>query len=168
VKTGRPLWHLLPVTKWHRPTAREIAEEKRRAALAVAKARWIEQEVRKLENRVFITFSHFGDAVDPGLTRLGESGIPEKSLVKREAADASGIWLRFRNNSRLPIQLFTDSVYLPRGQKCGYNTPQGKFFHGLCQDAEIGFASEWWTRRRTRFVTVSISAVCRRCRQTRR
>ena len=115
VKTGKRLWHLLPIREWHRPTASEIAEQRRAQALAQARERRIEQHVRKLKKNVFIKFSHFGDTVNRLEARLGATDTPKISLVKRSEAEASGIWLRLHNNSRSPIEISSESVYLPVG-----------------------------------------------------
>ena len=140
VKTGKRLWHLLPIREHYRPTASEIAEAERLQALAEAKARRIEQHVQTLKKNVFVKFSHFGDTVNRLETRLGATDTPKISLVKRSEAEASGIWLRLHNNSGLPIEISTESVYLPIGAaaKCGYQARPGVFFHGLCKDGEIG------------------------------
>jgi hypothetical protein len=71
---------------------------------------------------------------------LGSTDTPKISLAKRSEADASGIWLRLNNTSSLPIEISTESAYLPIGRaaKCGYRTRAGAFFHGLCNDGEIG------------------------------
>ena len=138
VKSGKRLWHILPIRERHRPTAVEIADQKRAAALKAANERRAEEDTQRLKNHVFITFSHFGQPTDPGETRLAETGRPNKSLSKQSDTQATGIWLRLLNASRLPINLSTESVYLPGKQKCGYQTSQGRFFYGLCERAEIG------------------------------
>jgi hypothetical protein len=93
-----------------------------------------------LKENVFVKFSHFGDTVNRLETRLGSTDTPKISLVKRSEAEASGIWLRLHNNSSLPIEISTESVYLPLGPaaRCGYRTRAGAFFHGLCNNGEIG------------------------------
>lgn len=140
VKTGKRLWHLLPIRERYRPTAKEIVEARRMQALAQAKARRIEQHVQTLKKNVFVKFSHFGDTVNRLQTQMAATDTPKISLAKRSEAEASGIWLRLHNNSRLPIEIGTDSIYLPVGPaaKCGYQTREGRFFHGLCNDGEIG------------------------------
>ena len=60
------------------------------------------------------------------------------SLMRRDEADATGIWLILRNDSRLPIYLSTDSIYIRSGSKCGYQSSRNKFFAGLCDGSEIG------------------------------
>lgn len=138
VKSGKRLWHILPIRERHRPTTEEIADQKHAATLKAADERRAEQDTQRLKNRVFIRFSHFGEPTDPGETRLAETGRPNKSLSQQSDTLATGIWLRLLNASRLPINLSTESIYLPPKKKCGYQTGQGKFFYGLCEGAEIG------------------------------
>jgi WD40 repeat protein len=138
VKTGARLWHILPIRESHRPTATEIAGQKQAAALAAAKEKVATRNTERLSNKVFIKFSHFGEATSPSETRLAETGRPNKSLIRQDESEATGIWLRLHNNSRLPINLETESIYLPTENKCGYRTSTGKFFDGLCQGSEIG------------------------------
>ncbi|MEA2205750.1 MAG: hypothetical protein QOE77_2526 [Blastocatellia bacterium] len=138
VQSGRRVWHMLPVRELQQPTAAEIAGQKRALLLAAADARRAAADTRRLSKNVFLTFSHFGDPADSGEARLAETGRPDKSLVRRAEAEATGIWLRLHNNSRLPIKLSTDSIYFPTSKKCGYQTRPGKFFGGLCEGAEIG------------------------------
>lgn len=64
-----------------------------------------------------------------------EKGEPNKSLTKQSAADANGVWLRFRN-SPLPISFRTDSFYLPR-PNCGVKLSNGANGPGLCDGREI-------------------------------
>lgn len=138
VKSCKRLWHILPIRERYRPTAEETADQKHAAALKAADERRAEQDTQRLKNGVFITFSHFGEPTDPGETRLAETGRPNKSLSQQSDTLATGIWLRLLNASRLPINLSTESIYLPTKKKCGYQTGQGKFFYGLCEGAEIG------------------------------
>ena len=138
VKTGARLWHVLPIKELNRPTAAELAEERRLAALTAAKERVAARDTNQLSNKVFIRFSHFGEPVDLAEIHLAETGRPNKSLVHRTEKEATGIWLRLRNNSRLPIQFSTDSIYLPTDARCGYRTSTNKFFNGLCESSEIG------------------------------
>jgi WD40 repeat protein len=138
VKTGARLWHILPIRERYRPTATEIAEQKQAAALAAAKEKVAAQDAERLSRGVFLEFSHFGEATDPRETRIAETGIPNTSLIRRDESDATGIWLRLHNNSRLPIKLSTESIFIPTGKNCGYRTSTGKFFNGLCESSEFG------------------------------
>ena len=138
VKTGARLWHILPVREIYRPTATEIAEQKQAVALAAAKEKVAARDTERLSHEIFIKFSHFGEATNPAETRIAETGRPNTSLIRRDQSEATGIWLRLHNNSSLPINLWTESIYLPSEKKCGYRTSAGKFFHGLCESSEIG------------------------------
>ncbi len=138
VKSGARLWHIVPIRERHRPTAEEIADEKNEAALKATKERQAELDTQVLKKNVFVTFSHFGDFADLAAKRLVETGQPDTSLVRRNEADASAIWLRLHNNSRLPINFSTESIYLTGKKECGYRTSMGKFSYGLCEGAEIG------------------------------
>lgn len=138
VKTGARLWHILPIRESHRPTATEIAEQKQATALAAAKEKVAARDTERLSHEIFIKFSHFGEATNPAKTRLAETGRPNKSLIRRDESEATGIWLRLHNNSSLPINLWTESIYLPTEKKCGYRTSAGRFFNGLCEGSEIG------------------------------
>lgn len=138
VKTGARLWHILPVRERYRATATEIAEQKQAAALAAAKEKIAARDTERLSHRVFIKFSHFGEVTDPRETRIAETGRPNTSLIRREESEATGIWLRLHNNSRLPIKLWTENIVLPTDEKCGYRTSTGKTFNGLCESSEFG------------------------------
>ena len=140
VKTGVRLWHILPVTELNRyqPSAAEVAEQRRAASLAAAKERLAARVTKQLETKVFMSFSHFGEPANPLEARFVESGLPNKSLIRRDERDAAGIWLRLHNNSRLPIRFETESSYVRSGSNCGYLSSGNKFFAGLCDGSEIG------------------------------
>lgn len=140
VKSGARLWNILPVRelRLYQLTPAEIAEQNRAAALAEAKEKLAAQTTKRLEKKVFISFSHFGEASNPLEARFVETGAPNNSLIRRDEADATGIWLRLHNNSNLPISFLTFSSYLSASTKCGYNTSTNKFFNGLCDGSEIG------------------------------
>jgi len=138
VKTGNRLWHILPVKELYRPTATEIAEAKRAAVLAATRERVTAARTKKLSKEISIGFSHFGDSPNAAETRLAESAQPNKSQTRRAESEANGIWLRLHNDSSLPINLWTESIYLPTEVKCGYKTSGDKFFYGLCEGSEIG------------------------------
>jgi DNA-binding beta-propeller fold protein YncE len=138
VKTGARLWHILPVREIQRPTAIEIAEQKHAAALAAAKEEVAARETERLSQKVFLRFSHFGEVTNPAEMRMAETARPKKSLIRRDESEATGIWIRLHNDSSLPIQLWTESIFIPSGKKCGYRTSTGKFFIGLCEGSEFG------------------------------
>jgi hypothetical protein len=108
-------------------------------AAARAKARQIEQDAETLKAHVFIKFSHFGDSLERSEDLVALITDPSTSLLKRKKADASAIWMRLHNNSRLPIKISTETLYIPprNVEKCGYRTTKGHFFHGLCDGDEI-------------------------------
>jgi WD40 repeat protein len=138
VKSGKRLWHLLPVKEKHRPTPEETAEQKLEAQRAEEEAERIEQEVAALAANVSISFEHYGEPNNPAEMHLAETGQPNKSLDKQSKEEATGIWLRLHNDSPLPISLFTESIYLPSKEHCGYQPSAKKFYYGLCEGAEIG------------------------------
>ena len=136
VKTGARLWHLLPVTEIERPTATATAEQRRAAALAAAEARSANLIAAKESAKVSVSFSHYGEASDPSQARFGETGLANMSLIRKPKSEATGVWFRFQNNSSLPISLATQSSYLTRDKKCGYES-RTRYFAGPCNGAEV-------------------------------
>jgi hypothetical protein len=127
----------------YQPTELEIrlTKEKaqRQAAIDEAKAQRDKQaaiDTEHFKKQVHITFEHYGEMTDPGEQRMVESDEPNKSKVKKSAADANAIWLRLHNDSPLPIQIPTQSMYLPN-PKCFYEFSNGAKIFGLCDDREI-------------------------------
>ena len=119
-------------------------KEQRQAKLSEAKARRDKQaaiDTEKFRKQVFITFEHYGDMTDPGEQRIVESDEPKKSKVKKSAKDADALWLRLHNDSLLPIEIPTQSMYLPN-PKCFYELSNGKKCLGLCNDREISIWHE--------------------------
>ncbi len=106
--------------------------------MAAAKEKIAARDTERLSHKIFLKFSHFGEVTDPRETRIAETGRPNMSLIRRDEKEATGIWLRLHNNSRLPIQLSTECMFIPTGKKCGYTTSTGKFFYGLCESSEFG------------------------------
>lgn len=138
VQTGKRLWNILPVREKYRPTPEEVAEQNLENQHAEEEAKRIEQEVAASAPKVFVTFEHYGEPTNMMETRIAETGKPNKSLSKQNEANATGIWLRLHNDSPLPISMFTESMYLPGKDRCGYSSSKGKFYYGLCEGAEIG------------------------------
>ncbi|HEX8494980.1 MAG TPA: WD40 repeat domain-containing protein [Pyrinomonadaceae bacterium] len=140
VETGNKLWQLLPSYQPSEVEIRLTEEKKRRQAkLNELQARRDKQaaiDTAIYKKQVYITFEHYGDMTDPGEQRLMESGEPNKSKVKKSARDANAIWLRLHNDSPLPIEIPTRSMYLPN-PKCFYRLQTGKKVPGLCNDREI-------------------------------
>ncbi len=93
-------------------------------------------DIEKFKKLIYLTFEHFGDMTDPGEKRLVESDEPKESTTKKSAANANAIWLRLHNDSPLPIQIPTQSMYLPN-PKCFYETSTGAKIFGLCDKREI-------------------------------
>ncbi len=114
-------------------------KKQRQAILGEAKARRDKQaaiDTAKIRKQVYITFEHYGDMIDPGEQRMVELDEPNKSKVKKSAKDANAVWLRLHNDSPLPIEIPTQSMYLPN-PKCSYELSNGKKILGLCDDQEI-------------------------------
>jgi hypothetical protein len=70
-----------------------------------------------------------------------EKRDPQTSLITQSTADASDVWLRFRNNSPLPINFSTLSFYLPR-PSCGVKFSNGSNLPGLCDRLEVSVLYE--------------------------
>src|SRR5262245_36683 len=139
VKSGGLQWKLLPV-----PSEEEvrIVEEnaKRLATLKAERERRIREadaEAAAWEGKIRISFESYGEPIDHMNLRLAEPARPYRKPKKQSAQTATGVWLRFRNDSYLPITFSTDSLYMKRGAKCGYKTSAGKFFEGLCDGTEV-------------------------------
>jgi WD40 repeat protein len=86
--------------------------------------------------RIYITFDHYGDMSDPGSRRMAESNVANESKAKKVASEASAVWLRLNNNSSLPIEVPTQSMYM-RDPNCFHLFPNGEKMYGLCKDREI-------------------------------
>ena len=93
-------------------------------------------ETEKFKKQVYMSFDHYGDMRDPGEQRIMESGVPSKSKVRKSRKDANAIWLRLHNDSPLPIQIPTQSMYLPN-PKCSFEFSAGNKILGLCSDRDI-------------------------------
>jgi WD40 repeat protein len=138
-KGGVLQWSLLPL-----PSEEEVkaAEErsKRFASLKAERERRIRQadaEAATWEGKIRITFESYGEPINPMNVRMMEPARSHRKPKVRSARTASGVWLRFRNDSSLPITFSTDSFYLNRGARCGYTGAAGKFFAGLCDGTEV-------------------------------
>jgi WD40 repeat protein len=138
VKTGKLFWHILPVEELHRSTPAEIAEQKLKEQRAAEEAERAEREVALLTQKVSITFDHYGEPTNPRETHIAETSQPNKSLSRQSKEEATGVWLRLRNDSTLPLSISTESIYLPGKERCGYQSTTGTFYNGLCEGAEIG------------------------------
>jgi WD40 repeat protein len=137
LESGKMIWSLFQIDR------QEFEEKKAGEVRRIAsinrdkdKAKLADIENENYKNRVYITFEHYGDMIDPGEQRILESDEPKKSKAKKSAADASGIWLRLHNDSPLPIKIPTQSMYLPN-PKCFFEFSNGNRILGLCDDREI-------------------------------
>lgn len=138
VNNGKLVWNAVPID-WEAEKRSELASQKRMAATAAAEAEKrrtsvdADKETSTWRNRVSIVFDHYGEPINPLEQRMMEKGTPNKSLTVQAAAEATGVWLRFRNDSPLHITFSTNSFYLPR-KDCGGKPAT---VAGLCNDAEI-------------------------------
>jgi WD40 repeat protein len=134
-------WTLLPEFV---PSAAEIrlAEEKDLRVAEVVKNKKIRNReatayVRANRNKVYITLEHYGEMSDPGEKRMIERSELNQSKSKKSSAESNAIWLRLHNDSSLPIEVPTESMYLS-DPKCFHQFPNGEKLSGLCRDREIG------------------------------
>lgn len=93
-------------------------------------------DIQKSKQEVFITFEHYGDMTDPGEQRMVESDEPNKSKTSKPAEAANAVWLRLHNESVLPIEIPTQSMYLPN-KHCFFELKSGRKVFGLCDKREI-------------------------------
>lgn len=93
-------------------------------------------DIQKSKQEVFITFEHYGDMTDPGEQRMVESDEPNKSKTSKPAEAANAVWLRLHNESVLPIEIPTQSMYLPN-KNCFFELKSGRKVFGLCDKREI-------------------------------
>ena len=93
-------------------------------------------DIQKLKQQVFITFEHFGDMIDPGEKRMLESDEPKESKISKPAEVANAVWLRLHNESALPLEIPTQSIYLP-SKDCFFELKSGRKVFGLCDKREI-------------------------------
>lgn len=139
-KSGGGLrWGLLPLPAKEGVKAAE-EKAKRVAGLMAERAQRIRQanaEAATWEGKIRITFESYGEPINPMNARMMEPARPHQKPREQSAKTASGVWLRLRNDSPLPITFRTDSFYLNPGGKCGYTTSAGKFFAGLCDGTEV-------------------------------
>jgi hypothetical protein len=146
VQTGKLIWSVIPIDWEAQKRAEEEAQKEAKASAGLEAERKREirdgdKEAAAWEKQVTIAFEHFGEPINPLEQRMMEKGEPNKSLTKQSAADARGVWLRFSNNSPLPISFRTDSFYLPR-PNCGVKLSNGENGPGLCDGREISIQYE--------------------------
>ena len=140
VETGEKLWQLIPS---YQPGELEIKlteeKEKRQAVLNKAKNKRDEQaaiDTEKYKKQIYITFEHYGDTSDAGEKRMVESSQPKESNTKKSRENSNAVWLRLHNDSPLPINIPTQSMYLPNA-KCFFEFANKLKINGLCDGAEI-------------------------------
>jgi WD40 repeat protein len=139
VKRGDLQWKSLPL-----PSEEEVSmveEQVNRLENLKAehdrKIREADTEAATWEGKIRISFESYGKPINPMNARIIEPVRPHRKHNEQSARTATGVWLRFRNESHLPIKFSTDSLYLDRVGKCGYKTGAGKFFEGLCDGTEV-------------------------------
>lgn len=111
--------------------------DQRRAELSAAReerAKRAAIETMLHAGKIFVRFEHYGDMASPGDLKIMESGEASKSAVTKPEQDANAAWLRLSNESPLPIEIPTQSLYL---SKCSYTGPDGGVLPGLCNNQEI-------------------------------
>lgn len=140
VETGGKLCQLIPSYQASDLETRLTKKkEQRQAIINHAEKRRERQaaiDTGILKRHVYITFEHYGEMTNPGEQRLAESDEPNKSKILKPAAEANAIWLRLHNDSRLPIKIPTQSIYLPN-PNCSYEFSRGHKILGLCPNREI-------------------------------
>lgn len=93
-------------------------------------------DIQKLKQLVFITFEHLGEMTDPGEQRMIESDEPNKSKLSIPAETGNAVWLRLHNESSLPIEIPTQSMYFPN-RNCFFELKSKRKVFGLCDKREI-------------------------------
>ena len=134
-------WSLLPEFT-PSPAETRLTDEK---ALRVAEVNKRKQErgreaaayVKRFRNTVYVTFEHYGDMSDPGEKHMIEPNELKESKKSKPVAESNAVWLRLHNNSTLPIEVPTQSMYMP-DPKCFHQFPNEEKLFGLCKDREIG------------------------------
>jgi hypothetical protein len=137
LESGKTIWSLFPIDP-QEFDAKKAAEARRIASINRDKenARLADIENQPYKDKVYISFDHYGDMTPLGEQRIAESPIPNKSKIKKSAAEATAIWLRLHNDSPLPVSVPTHSIYLPN-RKCFHKFPDGQELFGLCDGSEI-------------------------------
>lgn len=146
LKSGHLQWSLLPLRSKSKEEIEADEERARQVAILNAererRKREAEDDAATWKGKVGISFESYGEPADLMSARLAEPAKPYQKLKDQSVRTASGIWLRLRNDSPLPITFSTVSLYLNRGAKCGYTTAAGKFFEGLCDGTGVNIRYE--------------------------
>ncbi len=139
--SGKRRWQLLPDFQPSRTEINLEAEKNVRIdVLAKKKANrenLAARYVRNFRKKVYVTFEHYGDMSDPGEKRMVESDEVKESKTMISATESNAVWLRLHNDSTLPIEVPTESMYL-RDTQCFFEFPNKEKVYGLCKDREIG------------------------------
>lgn len=139
--TGKKLWQLLPSFQPGELEQKLVAERDLRIAkLKEVTARRDKQaalDVAKYRSKVYLTFEHYGDMSDPGEKKMAESDQPKESKAAKAAGESNAAWLRLHNDSPLPIQIPTESMYILSTGKCFHLFSNGEKMNGLCNNREI-------------------------------
>ena len=141
IETGNLVWSLIPIDWEAENRSREIARKNAEisARIRVEQERQIREAdkmVAAWKNQITISFEHFGSPKNPLEQHMMESGERQESLSVQPPDESTGVWLRLRNNSTLPISFRTDSFYLPR-KNCGTKRSNGTVAPGLCDWMEV-------------------------------
>jgi hypothetical protein len=83
-----------------------------------------------------VTFEHYGDMSVPAEKRMVEKNELKESKEAKPSAESNAVWLRLHNETTLPIEVPTQSMYMP-DPKCFFQFPNGEKLSGLCKDREI-------------------------------
>lgn len=140
ISSEKQIWSLFPIDLEECLT--KLAAETRRVAYVnheKERAKSADVETEAFKDKVYVTLDHYGEMTPLADQKIAESGEPNKSKVKKSATDANAIWLRLHNDSPLPIQVPTQSIYFS-GAKCSYEFPDGEKLNGLCDNREINVA----------------------------
>lgn len=135
------LWQLIPDFE-PSPTELKLAEESRRQRQGIAdiKSKRDKQasiDVAKYSKQIEVSFLHFGNMSDPGNKKMIESDkLNESNRVTSKKA-ANTAWFRLTNHSPLPVNIPTESMYLPN-PKCFHQFSNGEKLFGSCGEREVG------------------------------
>jgi len=119
MQSGRLQWSLLPLPSKEEIEAR--GEKARQFAILDAererKLQQADAEAATWEGKIRISFESYGEPTDLMNVRLAEPARPYRKPKDQSAQTASGVWLKLRNDSHLPITFSTVGLYLNRGAK---------------------------------------------------
>ena len=138
--TGKKLWQLLPSFQPGELEQKLDAESDVRLAklkeITTRRNKQAALDVAKYRAKVYLTFEHYGDMSDPGEKKMMESDQPKESKAVKAAGESNAVWLRLHNDSPLPVQIPTESMYMRAGE-CFHLFSNGEKMNGLCDNREI-------------------------------